>query len=161
MSHWIIIDGYNLLHAWTPPQGPGQIDSLRDRMNERLMGNFRALCTHMTVVFDGKQAGSGDFETPSQFEVVFTGKGASADAHIEALSYRAKSPETLTVVSSDRGLQETVHIRGCRTLPCASFISEWESAEQRGSQRRTTAQRTHQKRVGPFGRLGDVFPDDL
>ena len=161
MTHWIIIDGYNLLHAWTPPNGPGQLDPLRDRMNERLMASFRSQCTHMTVVFDGNRAGPGDMACPDQFEICFTGKGESADAHIEALAYRAKKPSSLTVVSSDFGLQDTVQIRGCRTLPCSTFITTWEAAETRHRRQRETDHKTQRKRLGPFGRLGDLFPDDL
>jgi predicted RNA-binding protein with PIN domain len=84
----------------------------------------------VTVVFD---AAGGHNVRPVRdrvlgVEVVFTGRGISADATIEAMALAARSPKDVTVATSDRATQEAVFSRGVLRMSSRELVERLGAA---------------------------------
>ena len=111
------IDGYNLLFRL--PQGRRSFEEERHLIVDALIG----IKLFLTLVFDG-----GGDESPRRthkgpLEIVYTAKGQSADAYIlDELSW-VKTPETYTVVTSDKKLASACRVLGAKSQSIHSFLS--------------------------------------
>lgn len=117
----LLIDGYNLLKATMPP-GLAGLDEL---------GLCRALDRsglsqgHVTVVFDGSYKPGLLAASPVDgVELVYAGRGRSADEVIFGLIQQHTYPARLTVVSSDHEIQRAAKRRRARAIDSKTFIHE-------------------------------------
>jgi uncharacterized protein len=114
----LIVDGYNVVHAWTSLKRlltEASLEAARDRLVERLAVLAMITGETVTVVFDAhhSSAMSNSEQTVDGVRVIFTRRGHSADHVIERIAYEAsESGDVLTVATSDRFQRDLVRGMG-------------------------------------------------
>jgi predicted RNA-binding protein with PIN domain len=126
----ILVDGYSLLHHWPElaPNAPRHSEAARDELVRTLRLYRDAVRTPMTIVFDGGGAPK-DIAKPDstrELEVLFSGKGKTADDLIERATYRLREYGDVLVVTNDFAERNTVEGFGALTSSCEHFIEEIE-----------------------------------
>ena len=126
---FLIIDGYNLLHAAGLAQAtyaPGDLQRQRYQLLVRVAGSLsieeRQRCT---VVFDAIDAPLG-LEREFQHEgiaVLFAESGHEADELIEQLVAQHSAARNLIVVSGDHRLQRAARVRRAASLDSEAFLT--------------------------------------
>ena len=114
----VIVDGYNVIHAW--PQlkrlmGDASLEAARDKLIERLSVFGMVAGADVTVVFDAHHstARTNSQEDVEGVHVLFTRKGHSADHAIERIAYEASQVgDVITVATSDRFQRDLVRGMG-------------------------------------------------
>jgi predicted RNA-binding protein with PIN domain len=114
----VIVDGYNVVHAW--PQlkrlmGDASLEAARDKLIERLSVFGMVVGADVTVVFDAHHsiARTNSQEEVEGVHVIFTRKGHSADHAIERIAYEASQVgDVITVATSDRFQRDLVRGMG-------------------------------------------------
>lgn len=114
----MIVDGYNVIHAW--PQlkrllTEASLEAARDKLVDRLAVFGMIAGAEVTVVFDAHHstARSNSEETVEGVRVLFTRKGHSADHAIERIAYEASNAgDVITVATSDRFQRDLVRGMG-------------------------------------------------
>jgi predicted RNA-binding protein with PIN domain len=114
----VIVDGYNVIHAW--PQlkrllGDASLEAARDKLIDRLSLFGMVAGADVTVVFDAHHstARSNSQENVEGVHVLFTRKGHSADHAIERIAYEASQVgDVITVATSDRFQRDLVRGMG-------------------------------------------------
>ena len=142
----LVIDAYNVLHTTLPPGLAGLDVAGLSRALTR--SKWRA--GRMVVVCDGvAMPGTGPAAAATGepaaggvqgVELVYSGKGRTADEVIEELVDGDTAPRRITVVSSDREVQKAARRRRAKAWTSERFISELARSlaeeAQRGEQRR-------------------------
>jgi predicted RNA-binding protein with PIN domain len=114
----LIVDGYNVIHAWTSLKhllNTASLEAARDSLIERLSVLGMVSGEEVTVVFDAhhSKAMSNSEEVVDGVRVIFTRKGHSADHSIERIAYQAsQSGDVITVATSDRFQRDLVRGMG-------------------------------------------------
>jgi uncharacterized protein len=114
----VIVDGYNVIHAWPELKrllSGASLEAARDRLIERLSVFGMVVGADVTVVFDAHHstARTNSEETVDGVRVLFTRKGHSADHVIERMAYDAsQAGDILTVATSDRFQRDLVRGMG-------------------------------------------------
>jgi predicted RNA-binding protein with PIN domain len=114
----VLVDGYNVIHAW--PQlkrllGDASLEAARDKLIERLSVFGMVVGADVTVVFDAHHsaARTNSEEMVEGVHVLFTRKGHSADHAIERIAYAASQVgDVITVATSDRFQRDLVRGMG-------------------------------------------------
>jgi len=114
----VIVDGYNVIHAW--PQlkrllGDASLEAARDKLIDRLSVFGMVAGADVTVVFDAHHstARSNSQQNVEGVHVLFTRKGHSADHAIERIAYEASQVgDVITVATSDRFQRDLVRGMG-------------------------------------------------
>ncbi len=127
----IIIDGHNLI-----PKLPGiSLADLDDE--EKLIKLLQEYCRlrrkTVEVYFDRALAGHAGKSRHGQVRAYFIQKGVTADEAIMAkLSKLGKRAKNVTVVSSDRQVQQAARAVHAKVISSEDFVAEWQSlvAEQ-------------------------------
>lgn len=128
-ASFLIIDGYNLMHAVGMAReryGPGGLERQRQRFLAFLVRQVpRAQRSRTTVVFDaiGAPQGLPRQSFLEQIEVLFASPGEEADALIEQLIATHSAPRQVLVVSSDHRLQRAARRRRARFTDSEEFIA--------------------------------------
>src|SRR3990172_7842792 len=129
---FLLIDGYNLLHAAGMARkryATGQLEGARRQL---LIFLARHLTVperaRTTVVFD---AGDAPADVPRQMvveemSVVFATPGGDADAAIEQMLLAHSAPRQVRVVSSDHRLQKAARRRRADFVDSDHFVAELE-----------------------------------
>lgn len=136
MSRWfLIIDGYNLMHAWGLARrryGPGDLERLRERFLHQLANRLtEEERTRTTVVFDAGTEAPLDVPTEQTYQairIVFARREHEADARIEQIVKEHSAPKQIRVVSSDRRLQTAARRRKGRFVTSEQFLLELEKS---------------------------------
>jgi predicted RNA-binding protein with PIN domain len=116
--HRLIVDGYNVIHAWTSLKrlaGSASLEAARDKLIERLAVLGQISGDSVTVVFDAHHSAAmaNSEESVDGVRVVFTRKGHSADHAIERIAYAAgDAGDVITVATSDRFQRDLVRGMG-------------------------------------------------
>jgi predicted RNA-binding protein with PIN domain len=128
----LVVDGYNVLHAWPEMLHGGDLEGARQRLADRVAEYEATRGVRALLVFDGrKRPGPAGPTAGYAVETVFSGKGLSADHLIERwiVEVRDATDEYLpiTVVTSDRlihslAMRERAAVTGAR-----EFIRELEA----------------------------------
>lgn len=114
----LIVDGYNVIHAWTSLKrllSEASLEAARDKLVERLAVLGMITGESVTVVFDAHHSSSmsNSEEMVDGVRVVFTRRGHSADHAIERIAYAASNTgEIITVATSDRFQRDLVRGMG-------------------------------------------------
>jgi predicted RNA-binding protein with PIN domain len=114
----LLVDGYNVMHAWvslSTLMRTASLEAARDELVRRLSVLGMIDGEEVTVVFDAHHSSSlsNSRATVDGVHVVFTHKGHSADHAIERLAYRAaEAGDTVTVATSDRFQRDLVRGMG-------------------------------------------------
>jgi predicted RNA-binding protein with PIN domain len=139
-ADFIFVDGYSVIHAWPSLRvtlGRG-LERARDELVAAMTQLQDLSGARVVVVFDGRggrRVSRG--ESPAAVEVVFTGKGLTADGLIERMVARSRSPERMLVVTNDGAETRTALGFGARVVT-AEELQEWLGGES-GAMRRTAA----------------------
>lgn len=133
---FLIIDGYNLMHAAglaRATYGPGDLARKRHellvRLANQLTSDERKRCT---VVFDAIDAPpnlNGRFKH-DDILVQFATPGHEADDVIESLIIQHSAAKRLTVVSSDHRLQTAIRRRRGIAVDSDVFLKQLESTDR-------------------------------
>lgn len=133
---FLIIDGYNLMHAWGLARqryGPGDLERLRERFLRELANRLPETQRRgTTVVFDAGDEAPTDIADKRVHElmrIVFAVKDEDADSRIEKLIASHSAPKQIRVVSSDKRLQIAARRRRGQFVTSEQFIEELERAE--------------------------------
>ena len=114
----LIVDGYNVVHAWPSLKGlasSASLEDARDELIRRLSVLSLVSGESVTVVFDAHHSASlaNSTEMVEGVRVIFTRKGHSADHAIERLAYEASNVgDVITVATSDRFQRDLVRGMG-------------------------------------------------
>lgn len=129
---FLMIDGYNLMHAAgmaRPSYGPGDLERCRNR----LLRFLKSVLTptdrrRTTIVFDAWEPPPGrqSVVTVADMTVRFADAPGEADAVIEQLIAAHSAPKQLTVVSGDRRLQQAASRRKARYVDSETWYAQWE-----------------------------------
>jgi uncharacterized protein len=131
----VIVDGYNVIHAWVPLKRllDVSLEAARDKLIERLAVYAMVTGSDVTVVFDAHHsaARSNSEQTVEGVQVVFTRKGHSADHVIERLAYAAgQAGDVITVATSDRMQRDLVRGMGGAVIDARELERRVIDAEQ-------------------------------
>ncbi len=114
----LIVDGYNVIHAWPSLKqltSEASLEAARDSLIERVAVLGLITGESVTVVFDAhhSSAMANSEETVDGVRVVFTRKGHSADHVIERIAFAARDAgDIITVATSDRFQRDLVRGTG-------------------------------------------------
>jgi len=114
----VIVDGYNVIHAWPELKRlltGASLEAARERLIERLTVFGMVAGADVTVVFDAHHSAArmNSEQTVDGVRVVFTRKGHSADHIIERMAYEAsQAGDVITVATSDRFQRDLVRGMG-------------------------------------------------
>lgn len=135
---FLIIDGYNLLHAAGLARvryGRGDLERARQRLLGMLCEKLPvAEQMRCTVVFDA-HAAPGDTARESkhhELRVLFAPSGTDADSTIELMVARHSAPRQILLISSDHRLHQAARRRGATPMDSEPF---WERLQARADVR--------------------------
>ena len=137
----LIVDGYNVIHAWPPLKhllNTASLEAARDRLVERLSVLSMVSGEEVTVVFDAhhSRAMSNSEEVVDGVRVIFTRKGHSADHSIERIAYLAgQVGDVITVATSDRFQRDLVRGMGGAVISALELERRVIEAEQEMTRR--------------------------
>lgn len=131
---WVLVDGYNIIHAWPElaELADTNLDAARGRLLD-LLTNYAAFrgC-ELIAVFDAYRVTGHGEETFDyhNIHVVFTKEAETADRYIERFTHRHASDYQIRVATSD-GLEQII-IRGAGSyvVSAREFLSEVKASEQ-------------------------------
>jgi predicted RNA-binding protein with PIN domain len=124
---WILIDGYNLLHASGVFGNVGRtsLEASREALLDWL-GNVLsdAQRRRTTIVFDANDAPPGLPRSGEKhgIQIQFAPRGSEADDLLEELISAHSSPRTLTIVSSDHRLHRAARRRRATPVDSDKWI---------------------------------------
>ena len=131
----LIVDGYNVIHAWPSLKKlltTASLEDARDKLIERLAVLAMVSGEDVTVVFDAhhSNAMSNSESVVDGIRVIFTRRGHSADHSIERLAYRASEQgEVITVATSDRFQRDLVRGMGGAVISALELERRVNDAE--------------------------------
>lgn len=127
----VIVDGYNVLHAWAGPRAAmreGRLEDARGLLVRALAEYSARSDVEVTVVFDSHgRSGGQQVEVVDGVTVRFASRRASADHVIERLAYeeaRRGEPIDLMIATSDRLTRDVVGAMGVPTMSALAFEAE-------------------------------------
>jgi predicted RNA-binding protein with PIN domain len=131
----VIVDGYNVIHAWPPLKRllGVSLEVARDKLVERLSVFGMVVGADVTVVFDAHHsaARTSSEQLVEGVHVLFTRKGHSADHAIERIAYEAsQSGDVITVATSDRFQRDLVRGMGGAVISALELERRVIDAEQ-------------------------------
>jgi predicted RNA-binding protein with PIN domain len=131
----LIVDGYNVTHAWPSLKQLMNVslEDARDRLIDRLAVYSQVTGAEVTVVFDAHRTTSmtNSEQWIQGVRVVFTRKGHSADHAIERLAYAVTAGEDpLTVATSDRFQRDLVRGMGAAVVSALELERRVVEAER-------------------------------
>ena len=102
----LLIDGYNVLHAWDEwkPFLPDRLEDARDALRELMCEYAGATGRAVILVFDAYAVpgNPGHAEKHKNIFVIYTREAQTADAFIEQTTYYGRNIARIRVVTSDR-----------------------------------------------------------
>lgn len=175
---FLLIDGYNLLHAAGLGRrrfSRGGLELARTKLLQKLAAELSDdVCRDTVVVFDAAADADGRHQqeqspTPAAqwpFSVTFSSGTQSADDEIERLLSSHSSPRQVLVVSGDHRLHRAASRRGARGIDSEQFLALLESGPARltdipipqnpqNRQKPSTRSQRTQDRQNPSGQTSD------
>src|SRR5919109_2245483 len=137
----LIVDGYNVIHAWPSLKrllSSASLEDARDELVRRVAVLGMITGESVTVVFDAhhSSAMANSEEIFEGVRVIFTRKGRSADHTIERLAYEATNAgDVITVATSDRFQRDLVRGMGGAVISSLELERQVEEAEKEMTRR--------------------------
>ena len=160
MTEHLLIDGYNVLHAWPDlrQQMKHSVDGARSALIEAVRVIRSVEGIRITLVFDGK-GDKPEVEYPGDdrgFAVLFAPEGLSADALIEQLVRKSKNPGDCQVISHDNLVIESIRAAGSYGYT-PDHLEDWVKRchlrQSRTIRRQAEENRREWKQEGPWKAL--------
>jgi predicted RNA-binding protein with PIN domain len=148
---YLVIDGYNLMHAaglGRADYRPGELERNRNRLlNQTAAVLDEQVAADAIVVFDAHLAvpRASDEDAPltrSPLAVRFSRDGRDADAEIELILETHSSPRQVLIVSSDHRLHKAAARRKAACIDSEDFLRQFDEPEPLGAIRKRTAKLT-------------------
>lgn len=137
IGKYMIVDGYNIVHAWEDLSrlAEDNLDGARMRLLD-ILSNYQAVTGLETiVVFDAyKVKGNlGEMLDYQNIHVVYTKEAETADSYIEKLTHRISGDNQVTVATSDGLVQLITRGNNCTVMSARELKEDIErvSAELR------------------------------
>lgn len=140
MKPLLLVDGYNVIGAWTVPQREHlTIEESRNRLIHMIADYAGYSGEEVIVVFDGHYTDRPMSTRIEQYgiQVVFTRHGESADNYIEASCEAAPKWRKVRVATSDAVEQTVTMGRGAVRISSREFLMELSQVRTQG--KRTVA----------------------
>ncbi len=135
-KRYILVDGYNVIHAW--PQlrelTSHSFDGARGRLLD-ILSNYQGYDgAEMIVVFDAYmvKGGTGSIQKYHNVHVIFTREAQTADAYIERACHELAKDADVRVVTSDGAEQVIVTGSGGIRISSREFLSQVEQMNAQG-----------------------------
>ena len=130
---YLLVDGYNVIHAWDDLRALARedLDGARLRLIDRLRNYQGWKKSKVIVVFDAyKVKGNpGSVERMGDLFVVYTKEAETADMYIEKTTYALSKENRVRVATSD-GLEQMIILgHGAVRVPAAEFEYELKQVE--------------------------------
>lgn len=127
-KEYLLIDGYNIIFAWSELKELAQdsLESARGALVER-MKSYRAFCDiEIIIVFDAyKVKGNvGEIERVGDLSIVYTKEAQTADSYIEKTAKELSKSYKVTVATSDNLEQLIVFGSGAYRMSANAFREE-------------------------------------
>ncbi|MBQ8094529.1 MAG: NYN domain-containing protein [Clostridia bacterium] len=135
MKPLLLVDGYNVIGAWTLPQREHlTIEESRDRLIHMVADYAGYSGEEVIVVFDGHYTDRPMSTRMEQYgiQVVFTKHGESADNFIEAACEAAPKWRKVRVATSDSVEQTVTMGRGAVRVSSREFLIELSQVRTNG-----------------------------
>ncbi|MBO4483765.1 MAG: TetM/TetW/TetO/TetS family tetracycline resistance ribosomal protection protein [Lachnospiraceae bacterium] len=132
-AHWVLVDGYNIIHAWPELSelSKQNMDSARGKLLDILTNYAAYKGCELIAVFDAYLVKGHDEEAfdYNGIHVVFTKEAETADGFIERFTHVHANDYRITVATSD-GLEQII-IRGAGSLVLSAreFLAEVRESE--------------------------------
>jgi predicted RNA-binding protein with PIN domain len=128
----LIVDGYNVLHAWPEMMQGGDLEAARQRLADRVAEYEAIRGMRALLVFDGRtRPGPSGPTATYAVETVFSSKGLSADHLIERRIVEVREATDaylpITVVTSDRLIHALAMRERAAVTSARDFIRELET----------------------------------
>ncbi|MBR3929622.1 MAG: TetM/TetW/TetO/TetS family tetracycline resistance ribosomal protection protein [Clostridia bacterium] len=129
---YLLVDGYNILHAWedTREEAKRDLDSAR-RMIMDILSNFQGFTSQrLILVFDAYKVsgGVGSVSKYNGIDVVYTKEAETADSFIEKTAYEISKYNMVRVATSDALEQMIIFGSGALRVSAQELRKEVESA---------------------------------
>ena len=162
MKRILFVDGYNVLGAWDALRMGRKPAEAREALCERLAA-YAGYCRHPVVaVFDAWQSGRGKAARTlrGSLEIVYTGRGETADAYIERRCHeyasRIASGEMQVTVATSDAMERTIAAgRGATCIGARELIGEIERSGK------TVAERMERPKRNAGTALADRLPEEI
>ena len=135
MKPLLIVDGYNVIGAWSEAERHGwALDECRDRLMRQLQDYGGYSGEEVVLVFDGYQSDKRltTEEQHGSLTLVFTKHGETADSYIERLVAQTPKYRTVRVATSDGLEQYQVLGSGATRLTSRELLRELRQLRQKG-----------------------------
>ena len=131
---YLIVDGYNMVHAWDELKEllPDHLEGARMKLMDQLC-DYQALTKiELILVFDAyKVKGNlGEMFDYHNIHVVYTKEAETADAYIEKLTHKMARHEQVTVATSDGMVQLITRGQNCQILSARELKEELGRARE-------------------------------
>jgi len=131
----LVVDGYNIIHAWPSLKRllGVSLEAARDKLIERLSVYGLVTGAEVTVVFDSHQKASrtNAEQLVEGVRVIFTRRGHSADQVIERIAYEATGAGgVVTVATSDHSQSDMVRGMGGAVITATELERRVLDAEE-------------------------------
>ena len=165
MNRRLIIDGYNVIHAWPELQAlmrRHDLEEARRQLLRRLAEHHASTGDEVVVVFDSgtRPRDAGGPERIDGVEVRFGTSANSADHIIERLAYdasRSSAGEGTVVVTNDHLQRDMVRAMGVAAMGAEMLLGELQAS----TSGRDAEVRRHRQHGGRQGRVEDRLEPDV
>ena len=130
---YLLVDGYNIIHAWDELKKLAQdsLDSARSRLTQ-ILGNYQGFrgC-EVILVFDAYKVKGHhrEIEKDGSISIVYTREAETADSYIERVSHDLSKKHRVRVATSD-GLEQIIVLgNGAQRISAKEFQQEIRMAE--------------------------------
>jgi predicted RNA-binding protein with PIN domain len=135
MTHFMLVDGYNIIHAdgTLTRMADDSLETARIKLCD-LLCEFRALSVYrIIVVFDAHlvSGGIGSVFDYRNIKVVFTKEAETADRYIERAAYVMAKTSKVTVATSDLLEQIIILGQGANRISADAFLTEIETTREK------------------------------
>ena len=160
---FLLVDGYNIIHAWEQlrDMAAQDLQAARDRLLEILSDYAGYSIPSVICVFDAYKVPGGQerIYRYHNIDVVFTREAETADQYIEKTAHELSGKYEVSVATSDGLEQIIIFGAGAHRIPAREFLAEIIAAKE--EMREEMAQKAG-SRNGRFGeRLADKLPGQI
>lgn len=131
---YLLVDGYNIIHAWQELKelAKDNIEGARMKLID-ILSNYQGVKKyHVIVVFDAYRVERSveDIISYGNLHVVYTKEAQTADQYIERFSYDNRKKYDITVATSDGAQQMIIRGAGCALLSARELKLEVEKVNE-------------------------------
>lgn len=130
----LIVDGYNVINAWSVLKklGEDDLESARNKLVAYVMEYSKIKGYEAHVVFDAYNVKGVDekIEHHHDVTVVFTKENQTADTYIEKFISGLSKYDEVYVAISDYAEQQIILGKGCSRIPARELIGDLSSAKE-------------------------------